>query len=162
MLVMLLLEDFYNRLRHFPNSQNVVSIRSRNVYTILLFLLFSLLYLPLLFHVLFALFILVTNDVVYVNLVILKHIEYSYHFLELNYKGLNLNFLKLKQLLIDADMESNPGLLKMIANLQLDTQRKLKCLKEQQKSVITVQTMLMLLLIQRCKFIFSIQVNQST
>ena len=56
-----------------------------------------------------ALFMLVTIDVVYVNTVRFKHIDYSCHFLELNYRGYNLNFLKLKQLLIDRDIESNPG-----------------------------------------------------
>ena len=38
-----------------------------------------------------------------------KHIDSSCHFLELNYRGYNLNFLKLKQLLIDGDIELNPG-----------------------------------------------------
>ena len=38
-----------------------------------------------------------------------KHIDSSCHFLELNYRRYNLNFLKLKQLLIDDDVESNPG-----------------------------------------------------
>ena len=40
----------------------------------------------------------------------------------------------------------------MIVNLQLGSQRKLKCLKEQQKSVILVKTMLMLLVVQICFF----------
>ena len=40
----------------------------------------------------------------------------------------------------------------MIVNLQLGSQRKLKCLKEQQKSVILVKTMLMLLVVQNCFF----------
>ena len=78
---------FCNRLRHFANDQNVVSIRSGNVYTILLLLLFSLMYLPILLHDLFALFVLVTIDVVYVNLVRFKHMDSSYHFFELNYRG---------------------------------------------------------------------------
>ena len=99
---------FYNRLRHFANAQNVVSIRSGIVYTILLFLLISLLYLPILLHALFVLFLSVTIAVVFVNLVRFKHID-SCHFLELNFRGCNLNFLKLKQLLIDGDIESNPG-----------------------------------------------------
>ena len=73
------------------------------------FLLFSLLYLPILLHVYFALFLLVIINVVYVNSVRFKHIDTSCHFIELNYRGYNLNFLKLKQLLIDADIESNPG-----------------------------------------------------
>ena len=37
------------------------------------------------------------------------HIDCFSHFLELNYRGLNLNFLKLAQPLIDGDVESNPG-----------------------------------------------------
>ena len=53
------------------------------------------------------------------------------------------------------------GLQKMIVNLQLVAQRKLKYFKEQQKSLILVKTMLMLLLVQRYDFFFSIQVNQS-
>ena len=80
-----------------------------NFYTIWFFLLFSLLYLSILLHALFALFLLVTVDVFYVNTVKFKHIDTSCHFLESNYRGYNLNFLKLKQLLIDGDIESNPG-----------------------------------------------------
>ena len=52
---------------------------------------------------------LVTIDFVYVNTVRFQHIDSSYHFLELLYKGYNLNFLKLKELLTDGDIESNPG-----------------------------------------------------
>ena len=33
------------------------------------------------------------------------------HFLDLNYRGINLNFLRLAQLLIDGDVESNPRLI---------------------------------------------------
>ena len=64
---------------------------------------------PILLHALFALFMLVTIDVVYVNSARFKHIDSSCNFLELNYRGCNLNFLKLKQLLTDGDIESNPG-----------------------------------------------------
>ena len=38
-----------------------------------------------------------------------KHIDSSCHFLELNFWGYNFNVLKLKQLLIDGDIESNLG-----------------------------------------------------
>ena len=48
----------------------------------------------------------------------------------------------------------------MIINLHLGAQRKLKCLKQQQKSVILVKTMLMLLVVQSYKIIFSMQFNQ--
>ena len=57
----------------------------------------------------FALFILVTIDVIYVNSVRFKHIDSSCNFLELTYRGHNFNFLKLKQLFKDDDIESNPG-----------------------------------------------------
>ena len=73
-------------------------------------------------HAFFALFMLVTIDVVYVNTVRFKHINSSCHFLELNYRGYNLNFLKLKQLPIDGDVESIQDLHKMIVNLRLDKQ----------------------------------------
>ena len=38
----------------------------------------------------------------------LNHIDCFSHFLELIYRGLNPNLLKLAQLLIDGDVESNP------------------------------------------------------
>ena len=68
-----------------------------------------MLYLSVVVHALFALFSLVTIDVAYVNSVRFRHIDSSCHFLELNCKGYNLNFVKLKQLLIDGDIESNPA-----------------------------------------------------
>ena len=108
----------------------------------------------------FTLFILVAISIVYVNSVRFKHIDSSCHFLELNYKGLNLNFLKLKQLCIVGDIESNPGPIKIILNPQLGAQRKSKCSNEQQKCVILVKAMSMLLVIQRHKIVFSIQFNQ--
>ena len=70
---------------------------------------FLLFYLPILLHAFFELLMLEKIDVVYVNTVRFKHIDSSCHFLELNYRGYNLNFLKLKQLLVDGDVESNPG-----------------------------------------------------
>ena len=99
---------FYDRLKDCTNAQNAVSIRSGNVHIILLLLLFLLLYLSILLRAIFALFMLVTIDVVYVNTVRFKRIDCSCHFLELDYIGYNLNFLKLK-LLLDSDVESNPG-----------------------------------------------------
>ena len=38
-----------------------------------------------------------------------KYIDSSCYFRELNYRGYNLNFLKLKELLIDGGIESTPG-----------------------------------------------------
>ena len=114
-----------NRLRHFVNAQNVVSIRSENVYIILLCLLFSLLYLQILFRALFALFLLVAIDVVYINSVRLKNIDFSCQFIELHYRWYNLNFLKLRQLDLDGDLfriENNgiaPLVLKIISQTVL-------------------------------------------
>ena len=145
---------FYNRLRHFASTKNVVSLRIANFNTILLFLLFSLLYFPILLHALFTLFILVTIDVVYVNSMRFKHIYSLCHFLGLNYKRLNLNFLILKQLLIDGDIESNPGPTQNVCKSPVGRTKKITCLKEQQKSMILVKTILMLLVFQRNKIVF--------
>ena len=100
-------------------------------------------------------------DVSYINLVRFKYTDSSCHFLELNYRGYNLNFLKVKQLLIDADIESNPGPTQNHCKSAVDAQTKLKCLKEQQKSVILVKTILLVLVVQWYRIVFSIQFNQS-
>ena len=121
---------FCNRLKHLANAQNLVSIKSGYVYTILLFLLFSLLYLPILLPALSALFLLVTIDVVYVKSVMrFKHINSSCHFLELNFKGYSFNFLKLKQLLIDGDIESNQGPSKNHCKSPVGCPKKIKAFK---------------------------------
>ena len=77
---------------------------------------------------LFTLFSLVTIDVAYVNSIRFKHIYSLYHFLELNYKGLNLNFLILKQLLIDSDIESNPRPTQNVCNSPVGRKKKIKLL----------------------------------
>ena len=105
--------------------------------------------------------ILVTIDVVYVNSLRFKHTDSLCHFLEINYRGLNLNFLRLKKLFIDGDIELNLVPTQNNLNPQLGFQRKINFLKEHQKSVILVKTMLMLLVIQRHKFFFLIQFIQS-
>ena len=151
---------FYNRLRHFANAQNVVSIRSENVYIILLFLLFSLLYLSIILHVHFTLFRLVTVDVVYIKSVRFKHINSSCHFLGLNYDltGYNLNVVRLKQLLIDVDIESNPGPTQTDCKFLVGRPKKIKVFKETAKKCDLTE---MLLVSQRCRIIFSIHFNQS-
>ena len=63
----------------------------------------------MLLHAIFAIFILATFDVVCLKSVRLKHSDCLSHFLDLNWKGLNLNLLILGQLLTDGDIESNPG-----------------------------------------------------
>ena len=70
----------------------------------------SILYLPVLLYAFFAMFILVTFDVLCLKSVRLNHIDCFPRFLVLNYLGLNLDFLKLAQLLNDGDVVSNPGL----------------------------------------------------
>ena len=57
----------------------------------------------------FAIFVFVTCDFVCLKSVRLKHRDCLSHFVDLNYRGLNLNFLRLAQLLIDGNVESNPG-----------------------------------------------------
>ena len=97
---------------------------------------FSLLYLPVLLFALFTVFVLVTFDVACLNSVGLKHIDCSFHFHELNCRGLNLNFV----------------------NLHVDLQRKLKYLKEHQERLIIVRAlMLMLLVIQKHNMFSSMQ-----
>ena len=100
---------FYNRLRHFTNAQSVLSIRCKDVFTIFICFLFPLLHLPVLLYAFFAIFVLVTFDVLCLKSVRLNYIDCFFHFLEYNYRELNLNFLKLAHLLIDGDVESNPG-----------------------------------------------------
>ena len=53
-------------------------------------------------------FVFVTFDVCLKSMR-LKHSNCLSHFFDLNYRGLNLNFLRLVQLLIDGDVESNSG-----------------------------------------------------
>ena len=154
-----MLRRFYNRLRHFANAQDVVPIRSGNVYTILLFLLFSLLYLSILLRALFGLFLLVTINIVYINSVRFKRIDSPWDFLELYCRGYNLYFLKLKQL-IDVDIESNPGPSQNECKSPVGYLKKMKAFKGTVKKLILVKTMLILLVVQRYKTVFSIQFNQ--
>ena len=48
----------------------------------------------------FAIFVFVTFDVVYLKSVRLKHSDCLSLFLDVNYRGLNLNFLRLAQLMV--------------------------------------------------------------
>ena len=144
------LRRFYNRLRYFVNAQDLVSIRSGNVCTILLFLLFSLSYLPILLRALFGLFLLVTINIVYINSVRFKHIDSPWNLLELYCRGYNLCFLKLKQL-IDVDIEPNPGPSQNEYKSPVGCPKKMKAFKGTVKKLILVKTMLILLVVQRCK-----------
>ena len=100
---------FYHRLRHFCHARNAFSITCEDVLMIFVFLLLLLLYLPILLHATSVLFVWVIFDSVYIKSVRYKYLDCLSHFHTLNYRGLNLNFLKLGQLLVDGDIESNPG-----------------------------------------------------
>ena len=63
----------------------------------------------MLLYAFFVIFVFVTFDAVYLKLVRFKHSDCSSHFLQVNYRGLNLIFLRLAELLIDDDIESNSG-----------------------------------------------------
>ena len=100
-------ERFYNRSRHFTNPRSLFFVRRKDLFII--FIISSSLCLPMLLYAFFAIFVFVTFDVVCLKSVGLKHCDCLSHFLGLNYTGLNLNFLRLAQLLIDGDIESNSG-----------------------------------------------------
>ena len=107
----------------------------------------------------FAIFVLVTFDVLCLKSVRLKHIDCFSYFLESNYRGLNL---KLAQLLIYGDIESNLGSRQNDCKSPRGCPKKIKVFKETPKSLILVRTvMLLLLVIQKCKMFFSMQYNLS-
>ena len=143
---------FYNRLRHFINAWSVFSIRRKDVFIILLGFFFIIVFANA--SALFAIFVLVTFDAVCLSSVRFKHIDCSYHFLELNYRGLNLNFLKLVQLLIDGDIEFNPGPTQNDSKAPCGRPRK-KYLKKTPKMLILMKAlMLILLVIQKHNMFF--------
>ena len=104
---------------------------------------FSLLYLPILLHTIFAfffIFILILFNLDCVSSVGFKHIDYSCHDVLLKYKWLNLNFLKSAQLFIDGGIESNQGPTQIDCKyLHMEDQGKLLYLKEHQKILILVR-----------------------
>ena len=63
----------------------------------------------LLYAFFFTIFVLVAFDVLCLKSVRVKHIDCFSHFLELNFQGINPIFPNLAQLLIDGDIDSNPG-----------------------------------------------------
>ena len=84
------------------------------------------------------------------------------HFLNLNYRGINLNFLRLAQLLIDGDVESNSRLIQKDYKCPRACPKKIKVFKGTQKSSILVRAViLMLLVLRRYKMISSIQYKLS-
>ena len=105
----------------------------------------------MLLHAIFALFILVTIDAVYVNSVSFKHIDSSSHFLELNCIECSILIIS-KQLFIDGDIETNLGPAQNNCRYQLG----IKYSKKHQKNVILVKTLLLLLLVIQTYFFFNI------
>ena len=83
---------------------------------------------PILLHVVFALFILVTIDVVYVNSARFKHVGFSCQFSWVKLQRVQ-SLLKLKQLIRDGDMESNPGPTQNDSKSPFGCKRKIKIFK---------------------------------
>ena len=96
------------------------------------------------------------GNVVCAKLVRLKHIDSLSYVLELNYRGINLNFINLAKLLIDGDLESNSGPTQNSGKSLCGHPKKIKVLKEHQASLILVRAvMLNLLVVQRYKIFFN-------
>ena len=103
---------------------------------------------------------LVTIDVVYVNTVRLRHIDSSCHFLELNYRWYNLNFLKLK-VLIDGDIESNLGPTQNDCKSPVGHPKKIKVFKGTAKKCDVTENKVNVASDPNVQNCFSIQFNQS-
>ena len=84
------------------------------------------------------------------------------YFLELNYRGYNRNFLKLKQLLIDGDIESNPGPTQNDCKSPVGRPKKIKLFKGTAKNCDLTENKVNVASdpeVQNC--VFSIKFNQS-
>ena len=159
-------------LRHFTNAWSAFSIRHKVVFIIFMWILFSFLYLPMLLYAFFFCNICTWCFLREIRILLIicywlfvicywLFIDYLSHFLELNYWGLNLNFLKLAQLLIDRVIESNSGPMQN-GFFKSPHGHPTKRIKEHQKSLTFVRTViLMLLIIQRYKMFSSVQLNLS-
>ena len=81
----------------------------------------------------------------------------------MNYRGLSLNFLKLAQLLIDGDVESNPGSAQNDCTSPSGRLKKIRVFKGTTKTFDFSENiiMLMLLVIEKYKMFFSKQNNLS-
>lgn len=151
---------YYCRLRCFANAQSFLTIRCKDVFIILLSLLFLLLYLLKIYDFL-AIFVLVAIDVVYLNSEIQPYRLFMLFF-KWNYRRLSCNFVKLAQLLFDCGIESNPGPTQNDFQSSCACQGKPKYLKEHQKELFLMGTMIMLLLlIQKYKIFYSLQFSLS-
>ena len=115
----------------------------------------------MLLYAFFAIFVFVTIDIVSLKSVSLKSVRLKHsdclsHFLELNYRGLSLNFLKLAQLLIDGDVESNPGPTQNDCTSPSGRLKKIRVFKGTTKTFDFSENiiMLMLLVIEKYKTFF--------
>ena len=88
----------------------------------------------------------------YVNSVRFNHVDCSYHFL-FNYRGVNLSFLKLAEILINEDIESNPRPTQSNCKCPHGWPKKIKVFKGTPK-IIVRRLVLMLLVIQKYKIYF--------
>ena len=84
----------------------------------------------------------------YVNPGGFKNIDYSCHFLILNCRGLNLNFVILAHLLTNGGTMSNPGPTQSNCKPPLRCSNKIKYIKVKKGNLLEI-------LIQRCRFSFS-------
>ena len=86
-------------------------------------------------------------------------------FFELNYKGLILNVLQLTCLLIDGDIESNPGPMQNYKSCKSPCGRPEKIiimfLKECQKIIILVRRLMLILLVVQSYKMFFFQYNST-
>ena len=79
------------------------------------------------------------TECVYLKSVRLMDIDCFSNFLELDYGGLSLNFIKLVQLLIDGDVESNPGPTRNDCKSPPGHPKKIKVFKGTPKDCILVE-----------------------
>lgn len=118
----------------------------------------------MLLYAFFAIFELVTFDVIYLKSVRVKHIDCLSLVVPLfvNYRDLGVDFLKLAQLLIDDYVESNPGPTKSDCKSLCERPKKIKVFKETPKKFdFSENSMLMWLVIQIYKMSFLIQYSLS-
>ena len=144
---------FYNQVRHFANPQNVVSIRSGNVYMIVIITFFI---------VVFANTIACSLCIIFIGNIwccLYKHIDSSCHFIELSYRDYNLNFLKLKQLPLDGAIESNPGPTQNDCKSPVGHTKKIKVFKGRSKKCDLSENNVNVA--SGPKIVFSIPFNQS-
>ena len=65
----------------------------------------------------------------------------------MNYRGLNLSFLKLAQILTEGDINSNPGLIQNDFRSPRGQSKRIKVFKEHKISVTLVRRLLLMLLV---------------